>query len=44
VESINVMFDETSGRRIKEEGKDSMEQVLEEEVKEEQVAEEEDEE
>jgi hypothetical protein len=25
VESINVTFDETSGRRIKEEGKDSME-------------------
>jgi hypothetical protein len=42
VESINVTFDETSGRRIIEEEKDSMEQVHEEEAKEEEVAKEED--
>jgi hypothetical protein len=38
VEIINVMFDEINGHVIKEEGKDSIEQVHEEEVKEEEVA------
>jgi hypothetical protein len=44
VERINVMVDETSGRKIKEEENESMEQVHEEEAKEEEVAEGEDEE
>jgi hypothetical protein len=43
MERINVTFDETSGRRIKEEENDSMEQIHEGESKEEEVAEEEDE-
>jgi hypothetical protein len=44
VESINVTFDETSGQRIKDEEKDSIEQIHEEDAKEEEVEEEEDEE
>jgi hypothetical protein len=36
VESINVTVDETSGRKIKEEEKESMEQVHKEEAKEEE--------
>jgi hypothetical protein len=44
VESINVTFDETCGRNIKEEGKESLKHVHEEDVKEEEVALEEDEE
>jgi hypothetical protein len=42
--SINVMVDETGGRKIKEEEKESLEQVHEEESKEEEVVEGEDEE
>jgi hypothetical protein len=44
LDSINVMFDDTSGWKIKEEEKESKEWVHEEESKEEEVAEEEDEE
>jgi hypothetical protein len=40
VESINVKFDETTKREIKEEGNSSMEQVHEEEVAEEEDEEE----
>jgi hypothetical protein len=44
VESISVTFDETGGRRIKEENKESLEQVWEEEVAEEKDEEEQSEE
>jgi hypothetical protein len=44
VESINVVVDEISGRRIKEEENGSVEQLHKEEAKEEEVAEEENEE
>jgi hypothetical protein len=44
VESINVTVDETSGRKLKEEEKESVEQVYEEEAKDEEAAEGEDEE
>jgi hypothetical protein len=43
VESINVTIDETGGCKIKEENKDSLEQVSEEEVKEEEEEEEDEE-
>jgi hypothetical protein len=44
VENISVTFDETGGRRIKEENKESLEQVREEEVAEEKDEEEQSEE
>jgi predicted nucleotidyltransferase len=44
LEIINVTVDETSGRKIKEEEKESVEQVYEEEAKDEEVAKGEDEE
>jgi hypothetical protein len=37
VESINVTVDETSGRKLKEEEKESVEQVYKEEAKDEEA-------